>query len=102
MEPGSAYALSTVLPKVVHGEVSGRCSLVITTGDKMGNACEVGDDFQGVPDLPGKAGWLSSSDKDFLDKRKAGLSSYLRSITLDPALSQNEDVYPVLNNLNME
>ncbi|EOD13583.1 hypothetical protein EMIHUDRAFT_451995 [Emiliania huxleyi CCMP1516] len=48
--------------------------------------------FQGVPDLPGKAGWLSSSDKDFLDKRKAGLSSYLRSITLDPALSQNEDV----------
>lgn len=40
--PGTAYHLSTVLPKVVHGEVSGRCSLVITTGDRMGNDCIIG------------------------------------------------------------
>ena len=39
VRPGKAYALSTSLPKHIYGEVGGLCSTIITTGDKMGNAC---------------------------------------------------------------
>eukprot|EP00967_Tisochrysis_lutea_P096838 scaffold141993_cov29-Tisochrysis_lutea.AAC.3 len=46
--------------------------------------------FSGVPELPGKGGFMR--DKDFLEKRRAGLTAYLRAITLDPVLSQNDDV----------
>jgi hypothetical protein len=46
--------------------------------------------FNGVPELPGKAGFMR--DKNFLEKRRAGLTTYLRALTLDPILSQHEDV----------
>lgn len=39
IKPGPASALSTHLPREVRGEVGGRCSLRISTGDKMGTTC---------------------------------------------------------------
>jgi len=47
--------------------------------------------FNGVPaELPGKAGFMR--DADFIEKRRTGLTTYLRAITLDPVLSQTDDV----------
>ena len=48
------------------------------------------DSFRGVPELPGKGGLLKG--KDFLDKRKEGLNTYLNKVVEDPALIANEDV----------
>ena len=39
VSPGKAYALSTILPKHINGEVGGLCSTIVSTGDKMGNPC---------------------------------------------------------------
>lgn len=42
VHPGPAYAAQTELPLHVRGEVGGLCSIVIRTGDQMGNACVQG------------------------------------------------------------
>ena len=42
IRPGAAFAPSTTLPNEIHGEVGGKCSMVVVTGDRMGNRCEVG------------------------------------------------------------
>ena len=42
IKAGPAFAMSTTLPKEIHGEVGGACVLEIVTGDKMGNPCSIG------------------------------------------------------------
>ena len=49
--------------------------------------------YSKLPALPEK-GAVSTKDKRFLEKRKGGLSTYLRAIMCDPMLAKCEDVRP--------
>ena len=42
VHPGPAFATNTILPSEISGEVGGLCSIMIQTGDQMGNACITG------------------------------------------------------------
>ena len=47
--------------------------------------------YRNLPELPGK-GSMSAKDQKFLDKRKEGLSAYLRALIADPVLAGSDDV----------
>ena len=47
--------------------------------------------YRNLPELPGKSG-MSAPDQQFLDRRKEGLSAYLRALIADPVLAGCDDV----------
>ena len=67
VHPGKASALSTTLPKRIFGEVGGKCSLTITTGDQMGNVCmEGGAKVECPSELDAPEDGKKSKVRDFL------------------------------------
>ena len=40
--------------------------------------------YRNLPELPGKGGMSASHDQRFIDKRREGLSAYLRALIADP------------------
>ena len=48
--------------------------------------------YRNLPELPGKGGMSGSRDQRFLDKRREGLTAYLRALMADPVLAGSDDV----------
>ena len=48
--------------------------------------------YRNLPELPGKGGMSGSRDQRFIDKRREGLSAYLRALIADPVLAGCDDV----------